>query len=384
MRFSTPIRFLSLAALLSVTTSYASEPQMPDLCDDVMGHIEGYLPAKSLGKMLMVNRGCERITNQVISNQVKGIALNMDWQKEDELLREFPADSIKSILQNLIREKGHVALSTHFGDSDFLSSHLILQGLLPENFRLARFEDWAAHVELLKPLYFAAFGQELPQAYQDLAVRQVMALAEIAFYVTDENAQEQLGHFLADHGETLTAFLSKQREMSPFVNFLHGDVDLAQLKSKPHTIVITDAELEAEAIQDRTHPLFQVHNGNYLRVTLGAGSADPKYLISEAARALPVGLGHLVLTDPEGKITRTKGFDIQNKACYDFRLNLPGLANVFNPLALCDQYLNRLQLNLPRLKSMKVGLSTTLTECGSRTLTKEFYGQTIRQNPWSM
>ncbi|MFN7709908.1 MAG: leucine-rich repeat protein [Holosporales bacterium] len=272
-----------------------------ELPDDALKEVIRHVPLKTLGQMEITAKSKRNLIKKEVSTLVGEMTYNLHLRSAQQKLQGLPIPRIHLGLAPLMYQNCYVAVP--------LNSELC--AFIPNTYKVTRREDLQQHLEALKPLYHAAFGNDLPQFHLHYAIDYLLAVLDIRLYVHRHQSQKGLANFFNQHAQGLLRTLIQKTDSRPFMNLLH-DYDVNILQSKPHTIVVSDAELEDRdskqllehilSRQPEHHLLFLVGRGPHVRES--TLYTKMKCFDWEDSWYIPNNVKHLTLCDTDGHVKR--------------------------------------------------------------------------------
>ncbi|MFN7710083.1 MAG: hypothetical protein ACK5O7_03885 [Holosporales bacterium] len=347
MAFTIFLRHIGLSILLTLSSVYASEflvgldeDETVPLPHDVIKHVMGMTEAPLFARMGMMNKSLNKFLKAEKERAVSSSTFNESGcnAKDHLLLTALQPDEIERPLRTLMERDGGVAVA----------SNSVLHGTLSAVYGLANIRDWIDCKDLASPLYQTAFGKDLPQAQQELALQQLMALVGTPVYLQGQDAAG-LQRFLSKHGHKLHSLLESKKQLRPLVNFLHGDVDEKILAAKPHTFVMSDVELAQQPIQGQLEHYLAIQAEHHVYLSLGVGPFVEYGKLTLQKQYMPTNLRHLTIMDPTCAVRITAQCCLSGTNLHSLHLHLPQLFTAEDHFVANNPALQSVTLDLPNL-----------------------------------
>ncbi|MFN9001317.1 MAG: leucine-rich repeat domain-containing protein, partial [Holosporales bacterium] len=126
-------------------------------------------------------------------------------------------------------------------------------------------------------------------------------------YVQGGNINQSFASFATKKAQSLIQSLQNQRQARPFVNLLHGNIDATLLATQPHTIVLSDAELNQPETKQKLEKLLEMQTADHTHhVMLSVGNTPARLengVLTLGTDDLPSNVCHLTVTNPSGNVT---------------------------------------------------------------------------------
>ncbi|MFN7709911.1 MAG: F-box protein [Holosporales bacterium] len=291
---------LALVSLLGSSLSALKATELTgfkDLPEDALLGIMRFLPDRDIGAMAMTSRAPCGVSHGALFLMIAEMTLNRGGKENTQRLQSLPKSRVQDVLRQIAENECYVVVPMN---SDLCT-------MMPATLKLADLEDWHQNLAIAMPLYEAAFGQDFPEAHVDLALQHLLAVLDTRIYVQRNNVNESFARFAAKQSKNLSQSLHNQRQVRPFINLLHGNVDGTLLAAQAHTIVLSDAELAQPETKQKFEQLLASQTVDLSHHVMLSVGNNPQLLQAGAlflrGDSLPTQVRYLTVTNPAANVT---------------------------------------------------------------------------------